>query len=462
MRNVVVHAWLVETLERFTALPVLGIYLFILAFGAAAGLVHATFGAGVPILRRHTGPLWPFAVAAWMVVCEFWLPQFFPHSDAGVWISVPSFFLVSATTGLAGVTFIVFSASAVAALAIDHQRNKGSRDSNSTRHLRFATGAVAIMLVIALSLAQWQLRRIEAAESRADSFRVAMVQDNLERGEARERFRGNMVGHAERLVALSRRALLDDPSIDVVLWSEGALRSAPNGAWGTPARLFTQATGVEVWTGAVTRYGKGEARRSYNSAFRIVEGEVSAPYHKNHLVPISEKMPLSEWLPSLAEMVGTLEGAGTLSPGTELGVFETPWAKTAFVICYEAILREPMLRAAQAGADLFTNFTYEGWFGNTRELDLHLVMARSQVAQLGVPMVRVATTGITSILDARGQVVQQGGRFTEEVVVGDARPLRAPGLYARIGPWFAWSCTMACAAAFARAWRDRKAPQSNE
>ena len=92
--------------------------------------------------------------------------------------------------------------------------------------------------------------------------------------------------------------------------------------------------------------------------------------------------------------------------------------------------------------DTAANFSYEAWFGDTRELDQHLAMARAQVAQLGVPMARVATIGISAFVDARGQIQSRSGRFAQEVLVGDVLPLRAPGLYARFGPWFAWLCTI--------------------
>ncbi|MBW2292097.1 MAG: apolipoprotein N-acyltransferase, partial [Deltaproteobacteria bacterium] len=207
------------------------------------------------------------------------------------------------------------------------------------------------------------------------------------------------------------------------MWSEGALRSAPDTASGLTAREFSERSGVEVWTGALTRDSRSGKPTVYNSVYRIRDGEVSLPYHKNYLVPISEQMPFSGWLPSLHQLTGAAVGTGGLSAGTELGVFDTDWARVGFVICYEAILDTPTRDSVNAGADLLANFTYEAWFGNTRELDLHLQMAQGQAAQLGVPMVRVATIGITAIIDARGRVVQSGGRFTEEVLVGDVQPL---------------------------------------
>jgi len=455
--NIAIYEWLIETLRRFTEIPVLGVYAFLVVYSIAAGLVIAVFAMGVAPLRRASGSAWPFAVAGWMVVCEHWIPQFFPYAQGGVWISLPSIFLVAAHTGIAGVSFLALLPSGFAVMVYELARGTSATSAKSARR---SAGVGIAVFVLAITLAAHQEARISQAEAEASVFRIALVQDSLERAEVRALLRADRSSLTEFLVRLSDEALQRDPEIDVVMWSEGALRSAPDTASGLPAREFSERSGVEVWTGALTRDSRSGKPTVYNSVYRIRDGEVSLPYHKNYLVPISEQMPFSGWLPSLHQLTGAAVGTGGLSAGTELGVFDTDWARVGFVICYEAILDTPTRDSVNAGADLLANFTYEAWFGNTRELDLHLQMAQGQAAQLGVPMVRVATIGITAIIDARGRVVQSGGRFTEEVLVGDVQPLRAVGLYAALGPWFAWLCTATSAALLIRGRGARGSPSN--
>jgi len=92
------------------------------------------------------------------------------------------------------------------------------------------------------------------------------------------------------------------------------------------------------------------------------------------------------------------------------------------------------------GANLLVNLTYDGWFGDTAEPAQHLMLVAVQAAQLGVPVVRSTTTGISALLDARGRIVARTQLFERTVLVGDVAPVRAPGLYAAWGNWFAWSC----------------------
>ena len=449
MANVAIYSWLIETMLRFTDLDSVGAVAVLLIYSVVAGLVIGVFAWGVAPLRRVSGRAWPFAVAAWLVTSEQWVPQFFPYFQGVGWVSFPSIYLVTAHTGVAGMSFLVFLASGLGLAAYETAFGLSAPGVPVSRSTA-AAGVVAFAL--AFSAAGYQEARIAAAERKAKPLRIALIQDNLEREERLRRFRNDVRGATNRLVAISESALADDPTLEVVMWSEGALSSMPKHGSGASVRNLTRRHDLEVWTGAMTQSRTAGGKWIFNnSVYRIADGVVSAPYHKNVLVPISEALPFADWFPSLPGLVGAIEGTGMLSPGEGVGIYTVQDFKVAYVICYEAILRAPMRDSVNAGASLLANFTYEAWFGDTRELDQHLAMARAQVAQLGVPMARVATTGISAFIDARGRVQSRGGRFNQEVLVGDVLPLRVPGLYARIGPWFAWLCTVFCAALLFRA-----------
>jgi len=60
-------------------------------------------------------------------------------------------------------------------------------------------------------------------------------------------------------------------------------------------------------------------------------------------------------------------------------------------------VRDPVRR----GANLLVNLNYDGWFGDTAEPTQHLMLVAVQAAQLGVPVIRSTTTGISALIDAR-------------------------------------------------------------
>ena len=145
---------------------------------------------------------------------------------------------------------------------------------------------------------------------------------------------------------------------------------------------------------------EGETR-AHNSAFRVrSRGRIGEAYHKQHLIPFSESMP--GWLPTVREVTGAEGPWGRLHPGESPGLQDTPWARMAFQ---------------------------------------HLMLARAQAAQVGIPLVRATTTGISALIDARGSLLARGPLFEKATLVGEVRPVRVPSLYAAVGPWFAWACT---------------------
>ena len=69
-------------------------------------------------------------------------------------------------------------------------------------------------------------------------------------------------------------------------------------------------------------------------------------------------------------------------------------------------------------------------------------MAAARSAELGIPMVRAAATGISAFVDARGVVTQRSNAFEKKTLVAEVRPLRVPTFYGAVGDWFAWSATV--------------------
>ena len=106
MANVAIYSWLIETMLRFTDLDSVGAVAVLLIYSVVAGLVIGVFAWGVAPLRRVSGRAWPFAVAAWLVTSEQWVPQFFPYFQGVGWVSFPSIYLVTAHTGVAGMSFL--------------------------------------------------------------------------------------------------------------------------------------------------------------------------------------------------------------------------------------------------------------------------------------------------------------------------------------------------------------------
>ena len=124
---------------------------------------------------------------------------------------------------------------------------------------------------------------------------------------------------------------------------------------------------------------------------------------------------------------------------TAFPLFDAGPARFAFLICYEAILGSLARDPVRRGANLIVNPTYDGWFGDTAEPAQHLMLVAAQAAQLGVPILRAATTGISAFVDARGRIGPRAELFARRDAgrrrraAARARSLRGVGRLAGVG-----------------------------
>ena len=104
------------------------------------------------------------------------------------------------------------------------------------------------------------------------------------------------------------------------------------------------------------------------------------------------------------------------------------------LICYEAIFPQDVA-GAPVRPDVLLQITNDAWFGELSGPFQHLAQARMRAVEQGLPMIRVANTGVSAMIDA-------GGRIVAEIPLGEAgwRDVAlpeggAPTLYARTGDW---------------------------
>ena len=446
-----VYYWIAETVGRFSSVPSPLSYLVLALFAAFGGLYAAVFAWGFGPVRRASGRWWPLGVAAWFTAVEFLNPQLFPYFQGSVWYRDPSIFLVTALTGVSGVTFLVILCNGVVFQAVREMRG-----GSTAPRARVANAGVLVALVAcAFAWSAVRLARIESAEAGAESLRVALVQPNYDVAKRREMWRKAPEALAEDLVALSRAAARHFGGIDVFVWPEGALARDPRAPRNAAVLEFVRETGAEVWTGAYdSRVEEDGRRRSYNSAFRIFgDGVVDERYDKNVLVPFGEFMPFADAIPALRK----IRGPGNFARGEGLAVYDGGLARFAFLICYEAILSAYVREGVRQNPDLLVNLTFDAWFGDTSEPSQHLMLAATQAAQYGVPLLRSTTTGISAFVDARGRITARTGVYTREVLVRDVKKVRVPSFYARAGDWFAWACACVSAGLLAAGLRRRAA-----
>lgn len=439
--NLAIFYWLAGTVTRYGGIPTPLAFLVLLVFAAATGFYTAVFAWGFARVRRAAGRCWPFAIAAWFCALEFSNPQIFGYLQGVAWYQVPRVFLITAATGVSGVSFLVILCNAVVLQGLELA--SGGKDS-SWRAFIVNAGSLCALVLLAVLYSTLRLSAIARAEREAAPLRVAIIQPNHTIERRREMYAKGPTTFAEDMVSLSRTAAetADNHAlIDVFVWPEGALRADPGQSANRVVREFVRESGAEVWTGANHHeVGPQGTTVSHNSAFRIFStGAIDRRYDKNILVPFGEYVPLEDVIPGF-DRIPTV---ARFAPGDGVPVFASGPARFVFLICYEAIRSSFVREAIADDVNLIVNVTVDAWYGDTSEQSQHLMLAAIQSALNGVPLVRATTTGISALVDARGLITAKTQVFTREVIVRDIHPVRVSALYARFGDWLAWGCIAA-------------------
>jgi apolipoprotein N-acyltransferase len=168
----------------------------------------------------------------------------------------------------------------------------------------------------------------------------------------------------------------------------------------------------------------------YNSSFMFSPGSQIGwqRYIKKHLVPFSERIPFDDIFPILNYVDF---GEGDFVPGTETPVY--PLYNWTPYICYDAIFGDLVREAAREGSRLMVNITNDGWFGRSTAPGNHLNLVRYRAIETGMPVARIANSGISAFIDQYGHYSHNTNLFETTVVQRKMQLKTRHTLYERIG-----------------------------
>ncbi|HEV8550239.1 MAG TPA: apolipoprotein N-acyltransferase, partial [Polyangiaceae bacterium] len=441
--------WLLELLQEFSGFgtPLCLLFTAILCgyqSGRIAlfGWLHARISQ-----RGYPGGL---AFALGFAASEQAFPLLFPWSYAATVHQVPALTQLAELGGPILVALPLVAANVAVAEAALAWRAK--RPLNWRR--------LAWLCAVPVLSALYGAVRIPAVDARsaaAPKGKIGLVQANMSLQGKRANKEEGMRRHMELSHELTRQNKLD-----LLIWSETSVMSAlleddidPN----VPME-FAASLRVPTLFGAVIIKPVEDARRYilYNSALLSDRrGRVVGRFDKQRLVMFSESMPFGEAFPVLYEWS---PNSGKFVPGTRYDPLTFGKHQVATIICYEDIIPSFVNRIVNNGdPDLIANLTNDAWFGDTTEPWIHLALATLRAVEHRRYFVRSTNSGVSAIVDPVGRVVDHGGTFKEEALVGEIAWLHGSTVYEVLGdvPWWIVS-VVALGLAFSRPRRRPKGP----
>ena len=146
-----------------------------------------------------------------------------------------------------------------------------------------------------------------------------------------------------------------------------------------------------------------ENRKLFNSLIFInATGKIDYKYDKIHLVPFGEYIPFRNKLKKIANFLSPRDfSTGVMKENINLRGF----GEIITLICYEILFSNEVNRRISDNTKLIINITNDAWFGNTVGPYQHLALAKIRAVETGLPLVRVANTGISAFISPYGEEI---------------------------------------------------------
>ncbi len=206
---------------------------------------------------------------------------------------------------------------------------------------------------------------------------------------------------------------------DILVWPEAAIPNFYQNARPFIDGVAEQAKVVDTTLMTGIPYRTADGRAYYNSI--IAAGNGSGVYHKQHLVPFGEYVPLEPLLRGLIDFFDLPMSDFTAGPSKQLPLRAGAFRVAPF-ICYEIAYPELVAWGARR-ADLMVTISNDTWFGSSFGPLQHLQMAQMRALENGRYLIRGTNNGVSAIINHRGQIVAQTDRFVEASLTGEVEPM---------------------------------------
>ena len=436
--------WMVSALWQYTSLSLLGYASTVLLLSAYCAGVFALCGwivraAGVSILVAFP-VLW--TALEWVLAHQFDLR--FPWLGLGTSLTgYPTVVQIADVVGARGVTFLLALANTALALAwIGRRRRK--------RAIGLCC-AVGVGIVLASG---YGLVRENTIETRPLG-EVALIQPNV--GTVEKWDRTLQDGIIASLIVSSEDAHVE-VNPDLIVWPEAAVPGdlERRTDWRASITSFSRRVSTPMVIGGLHSEVLADSTViRFNAAFvfdSAGRGDGYPIYHKQYLVPITERVP---FLPRSAL---NLPWFGSFASGDAGTVYRLGFGSFGVLICYESAFEDLARIYRMDGADFLVNITNDAWFGRTTTPYQHASHLVMRAIENRVGIARAANTGISEFVDPFGREYERTELAVETYAFSTVKTSDVLTLYSRLGDWVGGTVILMSLILIGYAWWRKRQP----
>lgn len=240
---------------------------------------------------------------------------------------------------------------------------------------------------------------VEETKESKDQLKIALVQANIQQS-----FKWQP---QERVSHIHEHMDLSDTDADIIIWPETSVTFLLNKQENILDFLGQNLKeNQELFVGTMTMDETNNGREFYNSIAVVNHnGLITQKYDKKRLVPFGEYFPLRHLAPEWVDKI--IPGGADYSVGSQPVSLKFNREITALpLICYEVIYPN-FVKKYLKDKQLLLNLTNDAWFDGTFGPYQHFAMARMRAVEANIPLIRVANTGITAVVDNKGRIVKR-------------------------------------------------------
>jgi apolipoprotein N-acyltransferase len=271
-----------------------------------------------------------------------------------------------------------------------------------------------VVLLPIIWLGGWGLQQQQWTESKGKAFTATLIQANIP--QEKKWLPSQLKPTLEYYVSMSEA----HPDSRLIIWPETAVPAFSHQlerSFLRPLHARFDKQGQDLLLGIPVYDDK---QRSYNALLSL-GASGRGRYFKRHLVPFGEFMPFAVLLKPLVEMFAIPMSSFSAGDARTPPLLTLAGMDAGASICYEDSFGEEIAQALPDAAFL-VNASNDAWFGDSLAPHQHLEMARMRALETGRYLLRATNTGVSAIIDERGQLRKVLPQFERGSITADIQP----------------------------------------